>query len=101
MTNTSKSRAVHARVDACALATLLSYHTELGATFESLSRLVAFSVIDAATIVKNYSWVEEVTDPEQAHRILDEFVVSGGRERASQGIVKDALGKIEAGLGGE
>ncbi len=96
MTNTSKSRAVHARVDACALATLLSCYKDSGPT--TISQVVTWAVIDRAYAGENTGYIRLITDPEQAHRILDEFVARGGSERAT---VKDALGKIEAGLGGE
>ncbi len=102
MTDTSqKSRAVHARVDACALATLLSYYTELEHRPQNNSQLVAAILKNAATSAVTVGRATPVTDSEEAHRILDEFVASGGRKRASQGIVKDALGRIERGLEGE
>ncbi len=100
MTDTSKSRAVHARVDACALATLLSYYSEYGVP-KSISQLVASVMEDAANEAEQTGVVNRITDLQEAHCILDEFVASGGRDRASQGIVKDTLGRIERGLGGE
>ena len=102
MTNTSrKSRAVHARIDACALATLLSYYQAYNTTPKSTSQLVALVIENAAQEAEQTGQVDYIEDTREAHRILDEFVSSGGRERASQGIVKDALGRIERGLGGE